>query len=54
LPSTCSPGTPPAIAFCASVAQAVCLASGTEIAHWLLVITNTSGSRHTPARFSAS
>ena len=43
------PGMPAAIAFCASVAAAVCALRGTEIAHWLLLITNTAGSRQAPA-----
>ena len=33
LPSTCSPEKPAAMAFCASVCDAVCSRSGTEIAH---------------------
>ena len=33
---------------------AVCSASGTEMAHWLLLTTNTTGSFQTPAKFIAS
>ena len=54
LPSTCSPSMPAAIAFCASVSAAVCWATGTEIAQRLLLMTKTSGRRHTPAILSAS
>ena len=54
LPSACSTVIPAANPFCASVSLAVCFASGVEIAHRLLVITNTTGSRQTPARLNAS
>ena len=54
LPSTCTPSTPAAIAFCASVAAAVCALRGTEIAHWLLLTTTTSGACHTAAKFRPS
>ena len=45
---------PPAIAFCASVPAAVWAERGIEIAHWLLLITNTAGTRQTPAQLIAS
>ena len=54
LPSTCSPGMPAAMAFCANVCACVCALRGTEIAHSLLTTTNTSGNCHTPAPLSAS
>ena len=54
LPSTCSPGKPAATAFCASVSAADCAERGTEIAHSLLLMTKTTGSRQIPARFMAS
>jgi len=36
------------------VADAVCALRGTEIAHWLLVTTMTSGAFHTAAKFMPS
>jgi hypothetical protein len=54
LPSTWMPGMPAATAFCASVFDAVCSASGTLMAHLLLTTTNTTGRSRTAARFSAS
>ena len=53
-PSTCSPANPAAIAFWASVVAADWAERGSEMAHWLLVTTNTAGSRQAPATFSAS
>src|SRR5207244_11667355 len=53
-PSTRTPSKPYAGAFCARVAEAVCLATGTEIAHWLLLQRNTVGVRKTPAKFIAA
>ena len=50
-PSTRTPSKPYATAFCAIVSEAVCLATGREIAHWLLLHTNTVGVRKTPAKF---
>ena len=41
-------------AFSASVAAAVCLATGTEIAQPLLLMTNTTGALQAPAMFRAS
>jgi len=40
-----------ATAFCAIVSAKVCFATGTEIAHWLLLHTNTVGVLNTPAKF---
>src|SRR2546427_1206117 len=54
MPSTRTPSKPYAWAFCASVAEAVCLATGTEIAHWLLLHRKTVGVRKTPAKFMAA
>ena len=54
LPSTCRPSMPAAIAFWARVCAALCFARGTEIAHWLLVTTNTTGSFQAPAALIAS
>ena len=51
LPSTCSPVIPAAIAFWARVSAADCVRRGTEMAHWLLLATKTTGSRRTPAKF---
>ena len=39
--------------FCASVLAPVCALRGTEIAHWLLTITATSGSVIAPATLIA-
>ena len=54
LPSTWMPGMPAATAFWASVFVAVWISSGTEMAQRLLTVTNTAGSRRTPATFRAS
>lgn len=54
LPSTWTPGKPAATAFWASVAVPLWAANGTEMAHWLLLTTNTTGRRFTPAKFMAS
>ena len=54
LPSTCSPGIPAAMAFCARVSAAVWARRETEIAHWLLFTTKTTGRRQTPATLMAS
>src|SRR5438093_12251883 len=48
------PSNPYAFAFSASVADAVCFATGTEIAHWLLLHRKTVGVRKTPAKFIAA
>src|SRR2546428_1401685 len=48
------PSNPYAFAFSASVADAVCFATGTEIAHWLLLHKKTVGVRNTPAKFIAA
>ena len=45
---------PAAIAFCASVCAAVWRARGSEIAHWLLLMTRTSGTFQAPAMFMPS
>src|SRR5690554_8151316 len=45
---------PAANALCASVGAADCRLRGTEIAHWLLFTTNTTGNCQTPARFRLS
>ena len=34
------------------LSDAVCVDSGTEIAHWLFWQKNTTGAFHTPAKFS--
>src|SRR5438445_133250 len=54
MPSTRTPSKPYAFAFSASVAEAVCFDTGTEIAHWLLLHRKTVGARKTPAKFIAT
>src|SRR5206468_7108940 len=54
IPSTRTPSNPYAFAFSASVAEAVCFDTGTEIAHWLLLHRKTVGARKTPAKFIAT
>ena len=36
------------------LSEAVCIESGTEIAHWLFWQKNTTGSLNTPAKFAAA
>ncbi|MNN39812.1 hypothetical protein D3C81_1538640 [compost metagenome] len=54
LPSTCSPWRPAPTAFCARVGAPHWMRRGTEIAHWLLLTTKTTGNCQAPATFSAS
>src|SRR5437899_10705496 len=54
MPSTRTPSKPYAFAFSASVDDAVCFDTGTEIAHWLLLHRNTVGVLNTPAKFIAA
>ncbi len=52
MPSTRSPGIPYASAFTAIVSEAVCIFTGTEMAHWLFWQTKTAGARQTAVKLS--